>query len=93
MDSEGNITGSWKDWTGDLEGCEVFNKSFQTSGRIYIRKFLLNKNTIPNASAVVFRKDKYIETKGAEVSLKINGDWELWLKLLLLGIYIFQMRL
>ena len=90
MDSEGNITGSWNDWTNDLKGCEVFDKSFQTSGRNYIQKFLINKNTIPNASAVVFRKDKYIETEGAEVMLKINGDWELWLKILLLGDIYFS---
>lgn len=90
MDSDGNITGSWKDWTSDFVDSEVFNKSFQTSGKSYIKKFLINKNTIPNASAVVFRKDKYIETEGAEISLKINGDWELWLKILLLGDIYFS---
>ena len=81
MDSEGKITGSWSEWTQDLVEGNYFNASFQMNGQEYIEKFLIHKNTIPNASAVLFRRKTYVEIGGAVVDMKTNGDWDLWLKL------------
>jgi len=90
MDSEGKITGSWSEWTQDLATGKYFNDSFQMNGQEYIEKFLIHKNTIPNASAVLFRRKTYAEIGGAVVNMKTNGDWDLWLKFLLLGNVYFH---
>ena len=90
MDSEGKITGSWSGWTQDLAAGNYFNDSFQMNGQEYIEKFLIHKNTIPNASAVLFRRKTYAEIGGAVVDMKTNGDWDLWLKFLLLGDVYFH---
>ena len=90
MDSEGKITGSWSEWTQDLVEGNYFNDSFQMNGQEYIEKFLIHKNTIPNASAVLFRRKTYVEIGGAVVDMKTNGDWDLWLKFLLLGDVYFH---
>ena len=90
MDSEGKITGSWSEWTQDLVEGNYFNDSFQMNGQEYIEKFLIHKNTIPNASAVLFRRKTYAEIGGAVVDMKTNGDWDLWLKFLLLGDVYFH---
>ena len=85
MDSEGKITGSWSEWTQDLVEGNYFNDSFQMNGQEYIEKFLIHKNTIPNASAVLFRRKTYAEIGGAVVDMKTNGDWGLWFKMLMEG--------
>lgn len=85
MDSEGKITGSWSEWTQDLVEGNYFNDSFQMNGQEYIEKFLIHKNTIPNASAVLFRRKTYAEIGGAVVDIKTNGDWGLWFKMLMEG--------
>lgn len=85
MDSEGNITGSWKDWTDTLPEGKIFEHSFTMDGYEYIEKYLIHKNTVPNASAVLFKKSPYIESKGAKTELKTNGDWDLWIKLVTQG--------
>lgn len=85
MNSDGKITGNWLDHTADLVGGNIFEKSFTMSGNDYIDQFLVYKNTIPNASATVFRSDVYKQTGGADVTLRTNGDWDLWFKMLLGG--------
>lgn len=90
MDSNGNITGSWKDWTNNLGDGSDFHKDFFMNGNDYIYKFLIHQNTIPNASAVLFRKKAYINAKGADIKQKTTGDWDLWIKLLLEGNIYFK---
>ena len=40
-------------------------------------------NTIPNASAVVFRREVYERVGGPDESAKVCGDWRLWAKMLM----------
>lgn len=82
MNSNGEVTGSWLDWTNVFDE-NLFLQDFQMNGLEYIEKFLVNRNTIPNASAVVFRKSAYLAVGGADVEIKNCADWLLWLKLLL----------
>ena len=58
MNKDGIVTGSWKQWTDELDE-SIFEADFTMDGRKYIEQFLIHRNTIPNASAVVFRKDIY----------------------------------
>ena len=79
------ITGLWKDFTRDLDGSEFFDRDFVMNGKEYISKFLIHRNTIPNASAVLFRKSIFQKVGGASTHLKTNGDWLTWLKMLCFG--------
>lgn len=82
MNDEGTITGTWKTVTDDRNE-QLFNNDFVMEGMKFINDFLIHKNVIPNASAVLFRKSVYNEVNGAEEKLKTNSDWLTWLKMLL----------
>jgi len=54
-------------------------------GREECRNFFVVYNTIPNASAAVFRKAAYELVGGADESLLLCGDWKLWAAMALTG--------
>lgn len=83
LNSEGEITGSWKDWTKDIP--LNFDEDFLSDGISFITKALYKRNVIPNASAVLFRKDIYYKVQKADQDIRYNSDWLLWLKILLQG--------
>lgn len=80
MNAQGEVTGSWKDCTDHIDS-ELFKNDFELSGLEYFERFLNFGNTIPNASAVVFKKQKYHDVGGASPSLRFIGDWEIWAKI------------
>jgi len=84
----GEITGSWKSYTDDLDK-DLFASDFTMDGKEFIEKFLIHKNVIPNASAVIFRKSVFKTTGGIPEFLKSNGDWLAWLKILCLGKVVY----
>lgn len=55
---------------------------FCRSGRDEIREFLFFQNTIPSASAVLFRRDAYRRAGAADPSFRIAGDWLQWMRLI-----------
>ena len=85
MDDQDKITGSWLEWTESLKDGDKFHNSFLMEGTSFIYNYLIYRNVIPNASAVLFRKDIYLKVGGSKVNLRTNGDWELWLKMLMIG--------
>ncbi|UBQ38307.1 glycosyltransferase family 2 protein [Acinetobacter johnsonii] len=91
MDSQGNITGSWKSHTDDLDS-ELFKHNFDMNGWEYIHRFLNIKNTIPNASAVLFKKQTYLQIEGACSHLNLIGDWSVWAKIVSRGDIHFSSR-
>lgn len=91
IDSQGNITGDWFDWTLGLDE-NLFKGNFTLDGKEYIEKFLYFKNTIPNASSVIFRKEAFIEVGKTDIDVKYCADWLLWLKLLTIGKLVFCME-
>jgi glycosyltransferase involved in cell wall biosynthesis len=58
---------------------------FNVDGQEECRTHLVRCNTVPNASAVLFRKMKYEQAGGADESLRLCGDWKLWASLALMG--------
>lgn len=80
MNKDGNITGTWKEWTDDLD-YSLFMNDFIMNGREYTEKFLIHQNTIPNASAVLFRKQSFLSVGRVDEDIKNCSDWLLWLKL------------
>jgi hypothetical protein len=45
----------------------------------------VSSNTVPNASAVVFRRDVYERVGGADEKMRMCGDWKLWAAMALQG--------
>ena len=62
-------------WTADFltDGLEACTNTF------------VHANSVPNASAVVFRKSVYEWVGGADESLRVCGDWKLWVLMALQG--------
>ena len=64
-------------WTDEISSIK-WNSSYTKNGREEILEALSRKNTIPNASAVVFKKIFFKEV----LDYKYCGDWLFWIKLL-----------
>jgi glycosyltransferase involved in cell wall biosynthesis len=54
-------------------------------GRDECRNYLIQHNTVPNASAVVFRRATYLRVGGADESFQLCADWKLWAAMALTG--------
>lgn len=85
IDQYSVVNGSWFEWTKVFKERNIFNKSFVMNGEEFINTYMFYRNVIPNASAVVFRKEIYNDVGGSEETLRSVGDWYLWVKLLSKG--------
>ena len=70
------------DWTSDLDP-ERWKSDFINDGTDEIRRYLIHKNTIPNASAVIARRSVLLKVFPVDTSFKLCGDWMHWGKMLL----------
>lgn len=61
---------------------ERWQSSFRVEGREAIREFMFDRNMIPNASAVLFRKDVFDSIPLNYLELKVIGDWLIWTEML-----------
>lgn len=84
MNCTGKITGDWYDFMKKADPT-LFNNDFIIDGAIFIDRALIYRNTIPNASSVVFRKKTYIQLGGADITLPYCSDWLIWLKMATIG--------
>lgn len=91
VDEHDRVIHSWKTHTDDLDAGR-FAEDFHMEGKQYILNFLVYKNTIPNASAVVFRRDQYLAAGGAEETGRVSSDWRFWIKLLQRGNLLYVSR-
>ncbi|MEM9884526.1 MAG: glycosyltransferase family 2 protein, partial [Bacteroidota bacterium] len=57
---------------------EVWENSFQMNGIAFLRQFLIEINVIPNASAVLFRKDALDLLETRAFDKRKTGDWWIW---------------
>lgn len=74
------ITDTWKVFD---EKIRRWNENFKNNGEKYVSELLYQRNYIPNASAVLFRKNKKLDLILHEISnMKFAGDWLFWTKLL-----------
>jgi hypothetical protein len=56
---------------------------FINSGQDECARYLVRKCTIPNASAVLFRKSLYTQAGGADETMRWSADWLMWVRILL----------
>lgn len=67
-------------WADDLDNTK-WKKSFTEKGIDTILNSLVYRNTVPSASACIFKKEYVLEFPDIE-NLKYVGDWIFWIKLL-----------
>ncbi|WP_153559150.1 glycosyltransferase [Roseimaritima sediminicola] len=59
-----------------------WDHDFSSDGDEEIGRYLYFQNTIPSASAVLFRRDRYRAAGGADPGYRIAGDWLQWIRIL-----------
>lgn len=84
IDKDGVVLGSMEGWTADLDATR-WRGDFIEEGKEECRRYLIHRNTIPNASATLLRKTVYEQVGGASESLRLCEDWLLWAKMLLVS--------
>jgi len=70
-----------RQYTDDLDP-ERWKSDYINNGADECMRYMLYKNTIPNASAVVFRKSIYLKAGRAPEDMVYMGDWLTWIRML-----------
>ena len=91
IDERGTRLGPATSWTDDLDPARWLTP-FRSCGGEEARRYLVFKNTIFNASAVVFRRSAFLESGGAPADMRISGDRMTWVSLALRGDVVFNPR-
>ncbi len=91
IDESGRDLGSLRGWTDDLDPWR-WRDGFVNNGASECSRFLIWKNTIPNASAVVFRRSAFLGAGGAPTHLRQCGDWLTWARMLQISDVSFDPR-
>jgi hypothetical protein len=95
MDDDGNVLAqNYLDYTKDIS--DRWRKRYVNDGRDEIGGSMVIKNTIPNVSAVLFRR-KALETAIADIGndlfeYRVAGDWLIYLHVLLQGKVFYNER-
>jgi glycosyltransferase involved in cell wall biosynthesis len=82
MNKAGVEVGHSANWTDDLDPAR-WRADFINNGKDEIRNYLIHKNTIPNASAVITRRSVLNKVLPVDTSFTTCGDWLHWGKVLL----------
>jgi glycosyltransferase involved in cell wall biosynthesis len=82
VDRASKIVGHGSCWTDELDAGR-WKHDFIAGGRDEIRRALLARNTIPNASAVLMRRSVLARTLPIDTSFQLCGDWMHWIRMLL----------
>lgn len=82
IDEVGQITGDRIEYTSDFNP-NIWKQDFFMAGERFITKCLKVKNIIPNASAVIFNREKALSINFLDdySLLKISGDHLFWLEM------------
>ena len=84
VDEQDNIIAAWEEWIADLNK-DRWRENFIGNGKEECKRHFTVGNTIANASAVLIRRNIYEEAGYADETMKICGDWLLWIKMLMLS--------
>jgi len=59
-----------------------WKRSFRNYGRDEVARYLVHRCTIPNASAVLFRRRAFLDAGMADPELRLCGDWMTYVRVL-----------
>lgn len=78
------VVDEWGSDTGapDVPEGAAWDAGFVRTGPDVLAESLNRSNTIPNASAVVFRREVFNRVGGAPSDMRYAGDWLLWCRML-----------
>ena len=88
IDEGGQILGSALSYT-DWFWPDAFRSSFSMDGAQFNWHYMAGQNAIPNASAVLFRKDAYLSAGSANETMRFCGDWDVWIRICATGRVVF----
>lgn len=82
VDTDGKILGTLKTYTDSIDS-NLWSANFEMNGIELIRRALVVKNVIPNASAVLFRRRLMAQHFFDErlLKMKMAGDWLMWIRI------------
>lgn len=80
IDEKGKEIGTALSYTDRLWP-NAFRHSFSMQGTQFNWNYMVGLNAIPNASAVLFRKDAYLSAGGANEAMRFCGDWDVWIRM------------
>ncbi|KAF2081173.1 glycosyltransferase family A protein [Flavobacterium sharifuzzamanii] len=80
----GEKTGNWISHTDDLDA-KLFLNDFSMNANKFIEEFLICKNVIPNASAVLLKKENILIDEHFDIApeFKYCGDWMFYFKFII----------
>lgn len=83
VNEKGEITGNWITHTNNLDESQFLHDFIMDSNQ-FIEKFLIFKNVIPNASAVLFKKEAVDLNQHFDIApeFRFCGDWMFYFKLI-----------
>lgn len=83
VNEKSEVTGNWITHTDDLDAT-LFSNDFVMDSNQFIEKYLICKNVIPNASAVVFKKEAVDLNQHFDIAPEFRycGDWMFYFKLI-----------
>jgi glycosyltransferase involved in cell wall biosynthesis len=84
VSDDGQVGGFLDGYLSDLDA-QKWTADFWADGHEECEKYLVHRNTVPSASAVLFRKDIYEKVGGADEELVFCGDWKTWASMALAG--------
>ncbi|MDZ4728851.1 MAG: glycosyltransferase family 2 protein [Xanthomonadales bacterium] len=79
-------------WYEEFADAVRWNDDFTNSGRSELAKYMVFKNTILNASAVLFRASLLKDGLRSPENMRLAGDWMFWSQLLSRGDVVFSSR-
>ncbi len=82
VDEQGEIKNSYQINLEFIYESDAWQKPFVKSGKEACKEWLLFHNPIPNASGALIRKSAFVEAGMADMTMKLNGDWFLYARLL-----------
>ena len=91
INGQGEITGDFIARTEDINP-ELFATEFVMDGKEFTSENLIYRNIIPNASAVLFKKEIFSKIGTASDKVSFSADWLLWMQILEYGKVIFSPR-
>jgi hypothetical protein len=74
VNEQGQLLGTCELWTRDL-ALHRWSRSYVNCGRDEVAHYLLRRNTIPNASAVLVRRDLLLWAIQSVEPMRLTGDW------------------
>ncbi|HMP84447.1 MAG TPA: glycosyltransferase, partial [Verrucomicrobiota bacterium] len=82
VDEHNHVSGTWEHWTRPVDATR-WRQDFVNRGPDEVARYLVQRNTVPNASAVVVKKDLLIRAVQGAERMRLAGDWWTWVRVLL----------